>query len=90
MFRKIISPCFVNNPKKTSKITSVDEKGNTLSGDTTIAETFNRFFGNIIKNLNVSINSEVFEGVSMIRDPIIAEKYKRHPSILKIKKHFRV
>ena len=32
------------------------------------------------------------EDVSMIQDPIIAaiDKYKRHPSILKIKEHIRV
>ena len=67
-------------------------KGNTFSEDEKIAETFNKFFGNIIKNLNISINSEVLEDVSMIQDPIIAaiKKYKRHPSILKIKKHITV
>ena len=46
-------PYFVNNPKKTSKITLVNEKGNTLSEDEKIAETFNKFFGNIIKNVNI-------------------------------------
>ena len=77
---------------KTSKFTLFDEKGNTLSEREKIAETFNKFFGNIIKNLNISINSEVLEDVSMIQDPIIAaiEKYKRHPSMLKIKKKVRV
>ena len=33
MFWKAISPYFVNNPKKRSKITLVDEKDNTLSED---------------------------------------------------------
>ena len=41
MFLKTISPYFVNNPKKTSKITLADEKGHTLSEDEKIAETFN-------------------------------------------------
>ena len=49
-----------------SKITLVDKKDNTLAEDEKIAETFNKFFGNIIKNLNISINSEVLENVSMI------------------------
>ena len=91
-FWKTISPYFVNNLKKRSNITLVDEESNTLSEDEKIAETFNKFFGNIIKNLNISISSEVLENVSMIQDPIIAaiEKCKRHPSILKIKKHIRV
>ena len=57
MFWKTISPYFANNPKKRSKITLVDEKGNTLLEDEKIAETFNKFFGNIIKNLNIPINS---------------------------------
>ena len=51
MFWKTICPYFVNNPKKTSKITLVEEKGNILSEDEKIAETFNKFFGNIIKNI---------------------------------------
>ena len=60
MLWKTISPYFVNNPYKTSKITLFDEKGNTSSEDEKTAETFTKFFGNIIKNLNISINSEVF------------------------------
>ena len=92
MFWKAISPYFVNNPKKRSKITLSDEKGNTLSEDEKIAETFNKCFGNIIKNLNIPINNDVLKDVSMIQDPIIAaiEKYKRHPSILKIKKQIGI
>ena len=92
MFWKTISPYFVNNLKKTSKITLVDKKGNTLSEDEKIAENFNKLFGNIIKNLNISINRKVSEVASMYQDPSIAaiEKYKRHPSILKIRKHIRV
>ena len=45
-----------------------------------------------MENLNVSINSEILEDVSMIQDPIIAaiEKYKRLSSILKIKKQIRI
>ena len=42
------------------------ENYNTLSADEKIAEPFNKFFGNIIKNLNVPINNEVLEDVSMI------------------------
>ena len=92
MFWKTFSPYFVNNPKKRSKITLLDKKDNTLSEDEKIAETFNKFFENIIKILNISINSEVLEDVLMIQDPIIAviEKYKRHPSILKIKEQIRI
>ena len=69
-----------------------DKLVSTLSKDEKIAETFNKFFGNITKNLNISVNSDVLEVVSMIKYPIIAaiEKHKQHPSILKIKKHISV
>ena len=68
------------------------EKVILISEDEKVAETFNEFFGNIIKILNIFINIEVLEDVSIIQDPIIAdiEQYKRHPGILKIKKHIRV
>ena len=90
MFWKTISPYFVNNPPKRSKITLVDEIGNTLSEDEKIAGFFS-FFDNI-KNINISINTEVLDDVSMMQDPIITaiEKYKGHPSVLKIRKHIRV
>ena len=44
------------------------------------------------KKLNISINSEVLKDVSMMQDHIIAaaEIYKRHPSVLKIKKEIRI
>ena len=76
MFRMTISRYFVN-PKKNQKLRQL-AKGNTLSEDEKIAETFKNFFENIIKNLNISINDEVLEDVLMIQDPIIAaiEKYK--------------
>ena len=82
-----ISPYFVNNSKKRLKITLVDEKGNTLSEDEKFAETFNKFSRNITKKINISINSEVLDDVSIIQDPIIAaiEKYKQHPSIFKFR-----
>ena len=49
-------------------------------------------FSGDIKKLNILINSEVLEDVSMIKHPIIdgIEKYKQHPSILKIKKQITI
>ena len=73
-------------------MTLIDKKDYTLSEDEKIADTFNKLFGIMIKNLNIPISSKVVEDVSIIQDPIIAaiEKYKRHPSILKIKKQIRI
>ena len=51
------------------------------------SETFLFIFWKHKKNLNIPINNEVLEDVSMIQDPIIAaiEKYKRNLVSLKLK-----
>ena len=51
------------------------------------SETFLFIFRKHKKNLNIPINNEVLEDVSMIQDPIIAaiEKYKRNLVSLKSK-----
>ena len=51
------------------------------------AEVFNSCFNNIVKELNIPIEQNLSKGVSIFDDPIIAavHKYKRHPTILKIK-----
>ena len=49
MFWKTISSYFVNNPEKRPKITSFDEKDNTLSADEQFAETFNEYFWELKK-----------------------------------------
>ena len=69
-FIKSIYAHFVKNSKKRSKITLVDKKDNASSEDKKIAEILNNLFRNIIKHLNILINTEVLEGVSMIQDPI--------------------
>ena len=49
MFWKKISSNFANNPEKRPKITSFDEKDNTLSADEKFAETFNEYFWELKK-----------------------------------------
>ena len=75
MFLKNTAPYFVNNLRKRSKNTLAEEKDNTLFEDKKIAETFNKFF------------REVLDDVSMIQDANITvfEKYKQCSSILKIR-----
>ena len=43
-----------------------------------IAKTFNNFFGNLIKNLNITVNSKVLENILMIQNPIIAAIEKQN------------
>ena len=62
--------------------------GKTITDNEKIAETFNNFFSNIVKNLN--IESELSDTTSQTNgvDPVFRgiEKYANHPSILKIKR----
>ena len=60
----------------------------TLSNDEEIAETFNKYFCNIAKNLSLPESPSIKEpSVELFTDPVILalEKYKDHPSITSIK-----
>ena len=53
-----------------------------------VAETFNKYFCNIAKNLSLSESPSIREpSVKLFTDPVILalEKYKDHPSIRSIK-----
>ena len=52
-----------------------------------IAEIFNNFFGNVVKELDIADNVVEFCECDDIEDPILKsiKKYEYHPSILKIK-----
>ena len=64
-----------------------------LSDDKAIAETFNNFFSNAVKNLNIdsyenfSFDERFFHtDIEISDDPILKaiQKYEKHPSVLKI------
>ena len=60
----------------------------TLSNDEEIAETFNKYFWNIAKNVSLPESPSIKEpSVELFSDPVILvlEKYKDHPSITSIK-----
>ena len=60
----------------------------TLSNDEEIAETFNKYFCNIAKNLSLPESPSIKEpSVELFTDPVILAfgKYKDHPSITSIK-----
>ena len=90
MFWKTVAPLFSNKPKASNKITlSKNEKLviNDQGNDQKCAEVFNNYFNSIVKELSIPIDQKLLNDASLIDDPIIAavQKYKRHPSILKIK-----
>ena len=87
MFWKTVAPLFFNNSKASNKIT-VFENEKVIMNDQKCAEVFNNCFNSIVKELNVPIDQNLLNDASIFDDPIIAavHKYRRHPSILKIKK----
>ena len=52
---------------------------------------FNNYFNSTAEELNISIDQNLLNNVSLFDDPIIAavHKYERHPSIFKIKEKFK-
>ena len=51
-----------------------------------MAGLFNKFFANIVKELNLAIDDDYLVSVDHITDPVLKaiEKYKNHPSVKKI------
>ena len=68
-----------------SKINLVVNEEN-LSDDKEIAETFNNYFNNAVKSLNLQCSQEHLNDVSNENDPfeIAIKKFKDHPSIVNI------
>ena len=68
-----------------SKINLVVDNEN-LSNDKEIAKTFNNYFNNALKSLNLQCDPEHLNDVSDENDPIeiATEKFKNHPSIVNI------
>ena len=67
------------------------EGGKVLTDDAKIAETFNSFFGNIVKTLNIEKDESIFcdagdETNSLLR---AIKKYRNYTSILRIKQYFK-
>ena len=85
-FWKTVKPLFSGNTGESQKITLVDGK-EIISNDDEIAKTFNDFFIDSVKNLNINGNEAVLTDVGGLTDPvdIALKKFECHPSILDIK-----
>ena len=81
-----MAPPFSNKSKASNKIT-LYENEKLIINDKKCAEVFNNYFNSIAKELNIPIDQNLLNDAYIFDDPIIAavHKYKRHPSILKIK-----
>ena len=91
-FWKVIKPLFSEKAMSNDSITLI-ENNKMMSKDSEVAEIFNSFFSNAVKNLNIdsyehfSFDEYFLRSEPENKDPIIRaiEKYENHPSIQKIK-----
>ena len=86
MFWKTVKPFFSDKKTSNENITLVDEN-KLVSEDRVVAETFNTYFVDAVKSLNINMDPELLVNSESITDPIFQaiQKYNKHPSILKIK-----
>ena len=66
---------------------SLSENGEIVKTEKGTAEVYNNFFGNIVKNLNISQYSDFDPNIENVKDLALKAtfKYKKHPSILTIR-----
>jgi len=90
-FWSAIKPLFSDKVKLRNKITLIDNE-NIISDDKIVAEKLNNFFINAVSNLNIHgfdtcefIYNKASSKISNIKD-----KFKNHPSILKIKENINI
>ena len=57
-----------------------------LSENLEVVETFNAFFSNIVRKMNISLGQELLSEADHIEDPVlrIIERFKKHPSVFAI------
>ena len=85
-FWKSIKPFFSEKGSTHNKITLV-EQGLILDKNDNAAEVLNKFFINVVSNLNIPKYHDKSVNIDYIEDPIARsiEQYKNHPSIVAIK-----
>ena len=91
-FWKTVKPLFSNKTISSDKMTLIKDD-NIISENKDIAEIFNKFFANIVKDMNItmdqtyiSTDQKTTNNANETEDTVISaiERYKNHPSILAI------
>ena len=91
-FWKTISPLFSNKSySKNSRITLL-ENGKVLSEESKVADTFNKFFSNVVKELKIEKDENLLTDAIEESNPVLMaiKKYQNHLRILGIKTSFFV
>ena len=84
-------PLFSNKSYSTNSRITLLENGDILSEEAKVADTFNEFFSNVVKELKIEKDDNLLTDVIEETDPVLKaiKKYKNHPSILRIKSSFK-
>ena len=84
-FWRAIKPLFSEKSITKENIILVEEN-NIINDDLSVSQTFDEFFSNAVKNLNIEVNKEVIMDDINEVDPILKSinKYLNHPSIISI------
>ena len=85
MFWKTVKPMFSKKNVNRESITlAKDDK--ILSENLEVAETFNAFFSNMVKEMNISLGQELLNEVDYIEDPVlrIIGRFKKYSSVVAI------
>ena len=90
-FWKTVKPLFSNSTGGSQKIILVNGK-EIISNDEEIAKTFNDFFIDSVKSMNINGNNDVLTDVEGLTDTvdIALKKFECHPSILDIKENVSI
>ena len=88
-FWKTVKPLFSDKHFSNNKITLVGDE--IISTDKEVAETLNSFFTNAVSNLKIEgFKTEYCFNPELDKISNVIEKFKNHPSILKIKEKVKV
>ena len=90
-FWNTVKPMFSNTGNGSGMITLV-EKGEIVTDDKILAETFNGFFIDAVSSLSIQENRALLDDTGDESNPIwkAVKKFKSHPSIIGIKKRVHV
>ena len=86
-FWKITSPLFSNESYSTNSRITLLENGEILREESKAADTFNKFFNNVVKELIIEKDDNLLTDVIEETDRVLKaiKKYKNHPSFVRIK-----
>ena len=90
-FWNTVKPLFSNYNGGSRKITLIEDD-KIISNDDEVAKTFNQFFVDSVKSLNIAGNKFLLNDTENISDPveIALKKYENHPSVTDIKENVSV